>query len=46
MFNSSVGGLVRAPTAVAYSASKHAVTGMTKGAAALFDMNRAIAAIM
>ena len=31
---SSVDGLVSAPTAIAYSASKHAVTGMTKGAAA------------
>jgi 3alpha(or 20beta)-hydroxysteroid dehydrogenase len=30
---SSVDGLVSAPTAIAYSASKHAVTGMTKGAA-------------
>lgn len=31
---SSVDGLVSAPTAIAYSAAKHAVTGMTKGAAA------------
>lgn len=31
---SSVDGLVSAPTAIIYSASKHAVTGMTKGAAA------------
>ena len=31
---SSVDGLVSASTAIAYSASKHAVTGMTKGAAA------------
>ncbi len=30
---SSVDGLVSAATAIAYSASKHAVTGMTKGAA-------------
>lgn len=30
---SSVDGLVSAPTAIAYSAAKHAVTGMTKGAA-------------
>ena len=31
---SSVDGLVSAPTAIAYSSAKHAVTGMTKGAAA------------
>ena len=31
---SSVDSLVSAPTAIAYSASKHAVTGMTKGSAA------------
>lgn len=31
---SSVSGLFGAPTGVAYNASKHAVTGMTKGAAA------------
>ena len=31
---SSVDGIVSAPTAIAYSSAKHAVTGMTKGAAA------------
>lgn len=31
---SSVSGLMGAPTGVAYNAAKHAVTGMTKGAAA------------
>lgn len=37
---SSVDGLVSAPTAIAYSASKHAVTGMTKGAAAELGVHK------